>query len=376
MTEAAGPSAAGSSAQWISYEEFGSRFFRRAVTGARIEKALEEVAGKHIKIGPVDIGLVGVNAEGRVGDPTISATKDSDVVFRIQIPVALGIVARVGSEMKLHAGIEITLELRARPAEPLLIVVDIPQITADDVRLKIEAGALGLTGRLMLDPILGPLTVFLRGEVANQVNLMLSKPESIESRITDVGAAIDDTEPKFPSRLKFMSYEEFGKRFIAKAVTVEKLVEGMADMEGDTIDIEPMKAGPKDMATVSASGVIRKPSVKAKSGSTPAFDLNIPIDLDLNIAMGKDNKYQAKIDIPLVLTPRGADPLLLVLDVPAPATDDITVDLVAQGFRAKMLGAVGGIKAQLQQQVAESVAERVADQSGRTFDIGERVDNA
>lgn len=366
-----------SGTQWISYEEFGSRFFRRAVTMKRVEAALDGVTGHHISIGPLNVGLAGVNAEGDVGSPSITQEGGDDVVFKLDIPVTLGIVARLGSEFRLNAGIEISLELRARPADPLLVVVDIPQVTMDDVRLVIKAEALGFGAKMMLDPILAPLTALLRQEVANRVNAMLAEPESKESRITDVGAAIDDTPPKIPSRLTFISYAEFGKRFMQKAVTVEKLIDGMADMEGDTIDIEPLKAGPKDMATVTARGVMRKPAVNIRAGQDHAFDLTIPIDLDLNVALGsKDNKYQAKIEIPLVLTPRGADPLLLVLDVPAQDADSIKVELEAQGFRAKMLGAVGGIRAQLQEQVAESVAERVADQSGRTFDIGERIDNA
>ena len=60
---------------WITYGEFGKRFFEEAVTLERISDAVEGMAGKGIKIGPIGLGpggLAGFVAEGSVGSPTIS----------------------------------------------------------------------------------------------------------------------------------------------------------------------------------------------------------------------------------------------------------------------------------------------------------------
>lgn len=361
---------------WISYGDFGSRFFDDAVTIDRITAAIEGMAGKGIKIGPLQLGpagLAGFVAEGNVGDPTITRHEGSEVAYDLLVPASLAVVLRLGQEIRIQVGVEIKLVLSARAARPLRIVIDIPRITHRDVKLVVRAEALGAAWQWLLEP----MGEVIRREVATRLNAMLSEKDSLRGRIFDIAARIND-DPKENLDLNFtwMTYEEFGTAFYQTAITQKRIEDGVADLSGRELTIGPLKAGPKNMAEVNATGNIGTPKVAKRPGDIVVFDVLIPVTLDLTIAMGRQNHYTAEIGIPLVLTARAADYLVIVVDVPAPEVDDIKIDLKAKGLGASMLGVVGNVNREIAEQVAAVVAEEVADQSGRTVDVAERIASA
>lgn len=105
-----------------------------------------------------------------------------------------------------------------------------------------------------------------------------------------------------------------------------------------------------------------------------SFDLVVPVSLDITVDVLKANHYRADVEIPLVLTARAADPLLVVIDVPPPDSSDIRLEFKASGMRAATLGALAGIRKQVVAQVAEVVRKELADSSGRTIDVAARID--
>ena len=361
---------------WITYGEFGKRFFEEAVTLERISEAIEGIAGKGIKIGPIGLGpagLAGFVAEGSVGSPTVAKRNGADVAFDLLVPASLSVVLRLGQEMRIQVGIEINLTLVARPAKPLRIVIDIPAITHNDVRLVIRAEALGAAWQWLLEP----MGEVIRREVASRINAMTSDPEAVKGRVFDIAARINDTDENKKTPFKWMSFDEFGVAFYRTAVTEERIRNAVADLAGRVIDIGPLKAGPKGIAEVTATGAVGKPLVSRRGGGEfVVLDLVIPVSLDLLISVRRGNHYTASIEIPLVLTAKAADYLLIVIDVPAPDADDIRIDLKAKGLGASVLNMIGGIKGEIAEQVASVVAEELADPGGRIVDVAERIREA
>ncbi|MCP2316290.1 hypothetical protein APR12_001627 [Nocardia amikacinitolerans] len=363
---------------WIDYADFGERFVTHAVTEQRIVAAVSSMAGRGMAIGPFNIGppgLAGFIAEGKVGDPKV-LRHDPHVVFQVTVPLTLAVKVRLGGrKLRLEAVVEIDLTLHARTADPLLIVIDIPPITTRDVSFVLRAQTVDSAWEWLLDPIAG----LVQREVANRVNSMLAEPQARSGRVFDVEAMVAGTPSRHRAQEEFdwIGYGEFGHRFFARIVTRDRVFEVVEKMAGRPIEVGPLKTGPKDRATVTVRGAIRQPRLVDRAEGPDdlvSFDLTLPVGLDITVRVFKENQYRADVEIPLVLIARAADPLLIVIDVPPPATEDIRMDFKAKGVRAATLGAVAGIKKQVIAQVAGVVREQLGDSSGRTIDVAARID--
>jgi hypothetical protein len=363
---------------WIDYGEFGERFVTHAVTPARIEAAVAGMAGRGVTIGPFSIGpagLAGVVARGSVRKPVI-ARSGPHVTFELRIPVSLHMTVTLGGRrLRLEAVVEIDLTLHARTADPLLIVIDIPPITARDISFVLRAQAIGAAFELLLDPI----ALLVQREVANRVNAMLADPEARRGRVFDIEAILSGARSEYHGRQHFdwIGYGEFGRRFFPRVVTAARVREVAERLAGQAIEVGPIRTGPRERATVGVTGTVRMPRLSDREGADPvAFDLIVPVALDLVVDVLKPNHYRAEVEIPLVLVARAAAPLLIVIDVAPPVAEQIVIDLRARGLRARALGALGGIRKQLAAQVAAVVSRELADTSYRTIDVGARIDAA
>ncbi|MBF6174455.1 hypothetical protein [Nocardia blacklockiae] len=363
---------------WIEYADFGERFVKHAVTRARIEAAVSGMAGRGMAIGPFSVGpagLAGFVAEGAVGKPVI-ARSGPHVTFEVLVPVSLHVTITLGGQkLRLEAIVEIDLTLHARTTDPLLIVIDIPPVSARDVSFVVRAQAIGAAFELLLDPI----AVLVQREVANRLNGMLADPAARRGRVFDVEAILNGTRSKHLTRENFewIGYDEFGRRFFPLIVTPERVRAVVDGLAGRSIEIGPLRTGPREAATVEVTGSVRVPRLAERPGADPvSFDLTIPVALDITVDVLKSNRYRAEVEIPLVLIVRAADPLLIVIDAAAPDPHTISVDLHAEGWRAKALGRVGNIRQQIATQVASAIRAELADPSFRTIDVRARIDGA
>ncbi|MQY28550.1 hypothetical protein [Nocardia aurantia] len=358
---------------WIDYADFGARFIAEAVTPERIEAAVADMTGRGITIGPFSVGpLAGFVAEGKVGKPVI-VRGGPQVEFGVRLPASLLVTITLGGQQfRVEAIVDIALTLHARAADPLLIVIDIPPVEPGDVGFTVRAQAIGGVLALLLEPI----TVLVQREVAARVNGMLDDPQTRRARLFDIVAILDGrrSRPQLPPRLEWIGYDEFGRRFFPRIVTADRVREVVEGLAGRVIEVGPMRTGPGSAATVQASGVIRMPRVTPRPGEDPvSFDLTLPVELDLTIDALVANRYRADLTISLVLIARAAEPLLIVVDVPPPAPDEIEVNLRPLTWRAKALGVLGGVRGQLAVRVAAVVREELADLSFRTIDVAERI---
>ncbi|GAA5088466.1 hypothetical protein [Nocardia iowensis] len=360
---------------WIDYADFGERFVTHAVTKDRIEAAVAGMTGRGMTIGPFSIGpagLAGFVAEGKVGKPVVLHS-GPHVTFDVTVPVSLAVKVMLGGKkLRLEARVEIDLTLHARTADPLLIVIDIPPVTPRDVSFVLRAQAVESVGELLLDPIAG----LVQREVASRVNGMLADPQARRSRVFDIEAMVSGTPSAHREQAEFdwIGYDEFGHRFFSRIVTRERVFDVVERMAGRPIEVGPLKTGPRKSATVTVRGNVRVPQLADKADTPRAFDLTLPVSLDITVDVLKANRYRADVEVPLVLTARAADPLLVVIDVPPPEPDDIRLEFKAHGVRAATLGAIAGIKKQVIAQVAGVISKELADNSGRTIDVAARID--
>lgn len=367
---------------WIDYAEFGRRFVAHAVTERRIEKAVAGITGRGLSIGPFNLapaGLAGFLAEGRIGRPEV-LRRGSQLTFDVRIPVSLAAKILLGGKrLRLETVVSIDLTFHARTADPLLIVIDIPRVQQSDVSVLLRLAAADSVAEWLLDPIAG----LLQREVAHRVNGMLRDPGVMRSRIYDVEAIVARQRSPHRTRTHFewIDYAEFGRRFFPRVVTRERVGDFVTHLAGRPIEIGPLRTGPRAAAEVTVHGAVgqlrlgdREPRAAADDLALVRFDLTVPVSLDITVTVLKDNHYRAEVEIPLVLTARAADPLLIVVEVDPPAREDIQLDYAAQGRRAAVLGALAGIRKQIVAQVLRVVRAELADPATRTLDVGARMD--
>ncbi|WP_280426452.1 hypothetical protein [Nocardia carnea] len=369
--------------EWIDYAEFGERFVTHAVTESRIEAAVAGITGRGLSIGPFNLGpagLAGFLAEGRIGRPEV-VRRGSRVSFDVRIPVSLAAKILLGGRrLGLETVVSIDLTFHARTADPLLIVIDIPEVRRSDVRVLLRLAAADSVAEWMLDPISG----LLQNEVANRVNAMLRDPGVMRSRIYDVEAIVDGRRSPHRGRTEFewIDYAEFGRRFFPWMVTRERLAGFVVYVAKRPIEIGPFRTGPRAAAEVTVHGEVGQPLL-TDLPAVPAVDsdialvrfgLTVPVSLDITVNVLKDNRYRADLEIPLVLTAHAADPLLIVIEVDPPAREDVRLEYAAQGMRAAALGVLGGIKKQIIAQVVRVVRAELADPATRSLDVAARID--
>ncbi len=363
-----------SDSTWIDYAEFGERFVAQAVTQERIVAAVAGMAGRGVSIGPYSLGpagLAGFVAEGKVGAPVV-LRQDPHVIFQVTVPLSLSVKVLLGGQkLRLAAVVEIDLALHARAADPVLIVIDIPPITARDVSFVLRAQAIAASWEWLL----GPLAGVVQNEVAKRVNAILSEPQARRGRVFDVEAIVGGTKSPHRDKVDFdwIDYGEFGHRFFERIVTRDRVFDVVRRMAGRPIEVGPLRTGPGKKATVHVQGSILEPELTDRKAEEVSFDLLLPVSLDITVDVLKSNRYRADVRVPLVLTARAADPLAIVIDVDPLATEDIQLEYKAEGMRAATLGALAGIKKQVVAQVASVIRKELADASGRTIDVAARV---
>ena len=178
----------------------------------------------------------------------------------------------------------------------------------------------------------------------------------------------------------FCSYEEFGRGFFLAAVTEERILAGVSGLTGESFSFGPLSAGPAKIAKVSATGEIGTPRVERLTDAPPQFRLDIPVDLQITIKLPLDeHHFQADVSVRLILTPRPAPPVRVVIEVSPPTKDDVEVAIHAQSMRASLLQTVGGIDGELRRFVAKYVAREIAKphiQAARDIDVAARISGA
>jgi hypothetical protein len=172
-----------------------------------------------------------------------------------------------------------------------------------------------------------------------------------------------------------ISFEQFGERFLRSAVTAERITAGVASLAGRVIEFGPVNVAPAGLIKVSAQGTVGQPDVAPReaTGEPAAFDLALPVDLDLQIDLGLDRaRFHADVRVNLRLTARAVAPLAIYIDIENPTRRNVDVDLRAEGMRASVLQVVGRVDGEIRKAVSRYVAREITKpemQARRLVDV-------
>lgn len=174
----------------LGYEEFGRRLIESILTADRVEATLQAVvAGSFETALRLAAGLVRAEGSGNVANIEVDRLDDEDILaFVALLHVEMNLIVRVsGVPNRYSAKGRIALVLRPVIDEDLSIFIDVPDVTADDVQLKLRP--IG-TVAAIIDQ-LGSVEEQVVREVVRFVNQRKDAREAVEARTIDLGQTIE-----------------------------------------------------------------------------------------------------------------------------------------------------------------------------------------
>lgn len=176
---------------YLSYEEFGRRFFEVAVSEKRVADAIGAIAGDEFEMGPMGQGPGGiakVTARVRVQYPRVTRHIGETISFDIRIPLEINMVIdlRIDKPRFMVFG-EIALQATARAAEPLLLILDVGKPGPRDISIHVTSGTLRAEVLRVMAGIDAEIKRFISAHVAGEID----SPGAGDAKIIDIAAQIE-----------------------------------------------------------------------------------------------------------------------------------------------------------------------------------------
>lgn len=175
---------------FVTYEEFGRRFFEVAVTEERVAAALAQIAGDEFEVGPMaqgPAGLARVTAKVKIQQPTARRTVGDTLTFNIRIPLLIELVVDLRlDKQRFKVDGDIALRATARAAEPLLLVIDVAKPRPSDIAVHVTAKS--VRGEILR--IVAGVDTEIRRFVAAYVTDEIDSPASQQAKVIDVAEAV------------------------------------------------------------------------------------------------------------------------------------------------------------------------------------------
>ena len=178
---------------YVTYEEFGRRFFEVAVTEERVAAAFAEIAGEEFEMGPMSQGpggLARVTAKVKVQQPHVRRTLGDTITFAVRIPLIIELVVDLWvDKQRFVVDGDIALRASARAAEPLLIVIDVAKPRPSDIAVHVTAKSLRGEILRILAGVDGEIKRFVAAHVAGEID----SPGSQQAKLIDVAEQLKST---------------------------------------------------------------------------------------------------------------------------------------------------------------------------------------
>ncbi len=175
---------------FVTYEEFGRRFFEIAVTEERVAAALAEIAGDEFEMGPMaqgPAGLARVTAKVKIQQPTARRTVGDTLTFNIRIPLLLELLVDLRvDKQRFKVDGDIALRATARAAEPLLLVIDVAKPRPSDIAVHVTSKS--VRGEILR--IVAGVDTEIRRFIAAYVAEEIDSPASQQAKVIDVSEAV------------------------------------------------------------------------------------------------------------------------------------------------------------------------------------------
>ncbi|MGY2125001.1 hypothetical protein ACW9HJ_26445 [Nocardia gipuzkoensis] len=177
-----------------------------------------------------------------------------------------------------------------------------------------------------------------------------------------------------------ISYAEFGRRFLEYAASEERISGVFDQLTGTAFDFGPIGVGPGRLAKVTAEVQLGSARLRRHDDETIAFELIIPLDLDLLLDLAVDrHRFHAEGTVHLHLTVRTAAPLRVVIDIAEPRPGDVRVDVAAATKRGQLLRILASVDHEIRRFVARYISAEIRKPhiaAVRDIDVARRLDEA
>ena len=171
---------------YVTYEDFGRRFFELAVTEERVAAAFAEIAGDEFEMGPMaqgPAGLARVTAKVKIQQPHLRRTLGDTITFAIRIPLIIELVIDLWlDKQRFVIDGDIALRATARAAQPLLIVIDVAKPRPSDIAVHVTSRSVRGEILRILAGVDGEIKRFVAAYVAEEID----SPASQQAKIIDV----------------------------------------------------------------------------------------------------------------------------------------------------------------------------------------------
>ena len=178
---------------FISYEDFGRRFFEEAVTEERVAAAFAEIAGDEFQMGPMAQGpggLAKVTAKVQVQQPHVRRNLGETITFAIRIPLIIELIVDLWlDKQRFIVDGDIALRATARAAEPLLIVIDVAKPRPSDIAVHVTSKSIRGEILRVIAGVDGEIRRFVAAHVAEEID----SPASQRAKLIDVGTLVADS---------------------------------------------------------------------------------------------------------------------------------------------------------------------------------------
>ena len=168
-----------------------------------------------------------------------------------------------------------------------------------------------------------------------------------------VGSMTDDGR-------RYLTYEEFGRRFFEVAVTEARIGTAFAAVAGEQFQVGPMVVGPAGVAKVRADVEIAEPEILRTVGDMITFTVKLPLRIALLVDLKVDRiRYDVEGLVTLPLTVRCAEPLQLRIEVQPPKPRDVIVDVSSYNMRGSIIRNLAQVDDEIRRVIARFVADEV-----------------
>jgi hypothetical protein len=174
-----------------------------------------------------------------------------------------------------------------------------------------------------------------------------------------------------------IGYDQWGIDFFTEAINEERVLDAVRIIAGQQIEFGPVDAGPGGIATVKAYGEVKQPSATRIPGEHVAYRVMLPLELTFEVALQVEQRFEAELLVPLTLRAVPRDGVRIFIEADPPQTEDMTVELRAQGMRSSVLQRVADVEGELRRFVAEYVIgelEKPHVRETRTIDVSSAMD--
>ncbi len=176
---------------YLTYEEFGRKFFEVAATEERVAAAFAAIAGDEFEMPPMRQGpgkIARVSAKVKIREPRVTRDLDAAIKFSIHIPLAIDLLVDLRlDKYRFTVYGDIALRAVARAAEPLLLIIDVAKPRPSDITVEVSSSSIRGEVLRVVAGVDGEIRRFIAKYVADEID----SPPSQKAQNIDVAERLD-----------------------------------------------------------------------------------------------------------------------------------------------------------------------------------------